>query len=105
MVADWILISGNWNDAGVWQDVATWVDGADVVGVEATGQVGNVGFSITAVVIPQGAVGIGQVGNVVVWGNIVPDPITSYTSVTPDPGSVWNVIEPSSSDIWTEIAA
>jgi hypothetical protein len=75
----------------------------------------------------QGAVGIGQVGNVVVWGNIVPDPITSYTPITPnnvivwseivpnpitsytpitpDPGSVWTEIEPSSSAVWTEIAA
>jgi hypothetical protein len=47
----------------------------------------------------------GSSGNVVVWSEIVPNPVTSYTPIAPDPGSVWTEIEPSSSAVWTEIAA
>ena len=106
-------------------------------GVAATGQVGN-GFSLigdsnltlfglegtTAVnkieIISTASInllGISSstfVGNVLVWGNvvpvpgntwteIVPDPTNSWGSSTPNPGNTWTGTTPNPSNTWTEI--
>ena len=45
------------------------------------------------------------VGSVLVYGNIIPDPGTSWTPVSPSGGDTWTEEEPTPGTIWTEIAA
>jgi hypothetical protein len=45
------------------------------------------------------------VGSVLVYGNIIPDPGTSWTPVTPSGGDTWTEEGPTPGTIWTEIAA
>jgi len=67
----------------------------EVTGLEATSAVGEIA-SVTgsAVVSPTGVSATGEVGAVIIWGRIVPDP-----------GTVYSEIDPSTSTTWTEIAA
>jgi len=45
------------------------------------------------------------VGSVLVYGNIIPAPGTSWTGVSPNPGSTWTEKQPNPNTTWTEIAA
>lgn len=45
------------------------------------------------------------VGEVQVWGRIVPDPGTGYTPIDPSSSPNWSEVEPSSSTDWSDIAA
>ena len=77
-----------------------------MVGIDGTGVVGQVqsitgGCSVT----PEGVSTSASVGSVLVYGNIIPDPGTSWTGVTPNPSNTWSEEQPNPSTTWTEIAA
>ena len=78
------------------------VFGADLF---ATGQVGSVTIVAPASITVTGVSTSASVGSVLVYGNIIPDPGTSWTGVTPNPSNTWSEEQPNPSTTWTEIAA
>ena len=71
----------------------------------ATGQVGSVTIVAPSSVTVTGLSTSATVGSVLVYGNIIPAPGTSWTGVSPNPGSTWTEEQPNPSTTWTEIAA
>jgi hypothetical protein len=55
--------------------------GADVTGVSGTGSVGSITTTGSATITLTGVSATTQVGQVVVWGKLVPDPGTTWTSI------------------------
>lgn len=70
-----------------------------------TGQVGSVTVDADAIVSVTGLSTSASVGSVLVYGNIIPAPGTSWTGVTPNPNTTWTEEQPSPNTTWTEIAA
>ena len=56
---------------------------ANTTGVSATGSVGGVTVIINQSIVVTGVAATGEVGPVLVWGRIVPNPITVYTEIEP----------------------
>mgnify|MGYP006270850555 FL=1 len=71
----------------------------------ATGQVGSVTIVAPSSVTVTGLSTSATVGSVLVYGNIIPAPGTSWTGVSPNPGSTWTEEQPNPNTTWTEIAA
>ena len=73
--------------------------------ISATGQVGSVTIIAPSSVTVTGLSTSATVGSVLVYGNIVPAPGTSWTGISPSPGSSWTEEQPNPNTTWTEIAA
>jgi hypothetical protein len=72
----------------------------------ATGQVGTITANGTMRSWQlTGVASSASVGSVLVYGNIIPAPGTSWSAVTPSPGSSWSEEVPAPGQTWTEIAA
>jgi hypothetical protein len=71
----------------------------------ATAQVGSVEAKLSVRISVTGLSSSAQVGSVLVYDQIIPQPGTSWTGVSPSPGSTWTEEEPVSGVTWTEIAA
>ena len=71
----------------------------------ATGQVGSVTIVAPSSVTVTGLSTSASVGSVLVYGNIIPAPGTSWSNITPNPNSTWAEIDPTPGTTWTEIAA
>ena len=63
-------------------------------GVFATGAVGDVTEAYGANVYIIGFEAIGYVGNTLVWGQVIPDPGTSWSTIVPSQTPVWTQIVP-----------
>jgi len=61
----------------------------NVTGVSATASVGSVTITGDATALVTGVFATGVVAPVLVWGNIVPAPGTSYTPIVPASGTIW----------------
>jgi hypothetical protein len=71
----------------------------------ATALVGFVEAKLSVRISVTGLSSSAQVGSVLVYDQIIPEPGTSWTGVAPSPGSTWTEEEPVSGVTWTEIAA
>ena len=71
----------------------------------ATAQVGSVEAKLSVRISVTGLSSSAQVGSVLVYDQIIPQPGTSWTGVSPSLGSTWTEEEPVSGVTWTEIAA
>jgi hypothetical protein len=83
---------GSWSE-GAWNEPIP----AEVTGVSASGQVGTVAVTGSAIFAVTGVSAdgvVGRVGQAVVWGKVIPDP-----------GNTWTDVDPSAITIWTPIAA
>jgi len=57
------------------------------------------------VVLVTGVSGTGVVGQVTVWGNIVPIPTGPWTPISTSDSQTWTPISTSDTQVWTPIAA
>jgi hypothetical protein len=73
--------------------------------VQAAGAVGQVSVDAGAIAFPTGVSATGQMGQVIVWGAIIPDPGTAWTDVDPSATTIWTDVQPAPGSIWTDIAA
>lgn len=78
---------------------------AVVTGVAALGQVGNVIALPTTEAFVVGSFATGYSGQVLVWGQIIPDQSPGWSEVDPSDAPGWTQIVPSQSSNWTEIIA
>ena len=78
------------------------VNNIDMVMTAGVGTVEPKGNSILNV---TGLSASATVGSVLVYGNITPNPGTSWTPVSPSGGGAWTEEEPEPNTTWTEIAA
>ena len=62
--------------------------------LSGTGQVGSVTIVAPASVTVTGLSTSASVGSVLVYGNIIPAPGTSWSNITPNPNSTWAEIDP-----------
>jgi len=72
-------------------------------GQSEVGQVGTLTVVAGANVTPTGAVAFGRVGNVIVWGPVIPVPGTDWTGVGPNPGTSWAGVDPDQDTGWTGV--
>ena len=70
-----------------------------------TAESGGVSVEATALITIEGVSASATVGSVLVYGNITPNPGTSWTPVSPSGGGAWTEEEPEPNTTWTEIAA
>ncbi len=63
-----------------------------VTGLAATGSEGVVTVSTGTDVSVQGISASTSVGNVLVWGDIIPNPGNTWNNITPNPGNTWEDI-------------
>ena len=77
---------------------------ANATGVSATLALDD-GFSVTgtASISLTGISATLSLGSVLVWGNIIPAPGTSYTTITPSSSPTWTPITTGSTPTWTNI--
>ena len=78
------------------------VNNIDMIMTSGMGTVEAKGNSIASV---TGLSASATVGSVLVYGNIVPTPGTSWTPVSPSGGDTWTEEGPNPGTTWTEIAA
>jgi hypothetical protein len=69
------------------------------------GQVGSSTVDAGATAVVAGVEAAGQVGQVIVWGRVIPDPGNQWTNVDPSGTTIWTDVAPDSGSIWTDIAA
>jgi hypothetical protein len=59
----------------------------------------------SALVLVSGVLATGRIGQVTVWGKIVPNPGTTWINDNPNPGTTWINDNPNPGTTWTKIAA
>jgi hypothetical protein len=74
-------------------------------GASSVTSIGQVSVDAGAVVSPTGVSAAGQMGQVIVWGAIIPTPGTAWTDVDPSDTTIWTDVSPTPGSIWTDIAA
>lgn len=82
--------------------VAIPVD-VDVTGLSANAQTNNVqSVTGTAVVIPLGLSITADLGNLTVWGDIIPDQVANWSEISPNQSASWSGVVPDQSVSWSE---
>tara|TARA_Y100000356_G_C11151742_1_gene231015 strand:+ start:337 stop:702 length:366 start_codon:yes stop_codon:yes gene_type:complete len=77
---------------------------ADVTAVTATMTLEDLAsVTGTANISIEGITTTLSLGSILVWGNIIPAPGTSYTTVTPSSSPTWSGITTGSTPTWTNI--
>jgi len=76
---------------------------ADVTAVTATISLDDVSIVGEANITIEGFSATLSLGSVLVWGNIIPAPGTSYTTITPSSSPTWTPITTGSTPTWTNI--
>jgi hypothetical protein len=93
------------NTTGIAGDETVTAD-AEVSGFSASGSVGTLGDeSIVgkANVSITGLATLGELGNALVWGLMIPSPGNSYTSITTGASQSWTEITTGASQTWTDV--
>jgi len=74
-------------------------------GTSVTTSLGDVSIVGSAVVSVSGFSATLSQGYVIVWGNIIPAPGTSYSTLTPSSSPTWSTVSTGASQTWTEKVA
>ena len=104
--ASFIHLSGV-NTTGVAGDETVTAD-AEVSGFSASGAVGTLGDESVQGKANASVTGLsatGSIESVIVWGNIIPAPGTSYSTLTPSSSPTWSTVSTGASQTWTEKVA
>ena len=92
-----------WNSSSQSWGGGPW--GQDVGLLAATASVGSVTVTVDAIIDVTGVSATGSVGQVLVYGRVVPDQNPTYTEITPSQSPTWLEEAPNQSANWTKIAA
>ena len=76
-----------------------------VTGLGATTQLNEVSVSTSATVSLIGLSASGNIGNVVVWGRIIPDQNANYSEIVPSQTPSWSEETASQTPSWSETSA
>jgi hypothetical protein len=71
--------------------------------VFASGDVGSVDTTRSVEVSVAGIYAAGYVGEVLVWGSIIPDQDPNWSPIQPDPSAMWSSIQPDPPAGWAPI--